>query len=60
MLGARVVALDLEGGLAVAGDAVEEDRLLDRRHERVADAAEHRVVGQIVRSNFPPSASRRV
>ena len=45
VLGERVVALDLEVGLAVPGDAVEEDRLLDRRDERVADAAEHGVVG---------------
>jgi hypothetical protein len=45
VLGARVVALDLEGGRRRPGDAVEEDRLFDRRDERVADPAEHRVVG---------------
>ena len=45
VLGERVVALHLELGAAVPGDAVEEDRLLDRRDERVADAAEHGVVG---------------
>ena len=44
MLGQRVLALDLEGRLRVAGDAVEEERLLDRRDERVADPAEQRVV----------------
>ena len=38
-------ALDLEARLAAAGDGVEEDRLLDGRHERVPDAAEHGVVG---------------
>jgi hypothetical protein len=45
VLGERLLALDLELGAAVAGGAMEEDRLLDRGHERVADAAEHRVVG---------------
>src|SRR6266508_2267874 len=44
VLGQWVVALDLEGGLALAGDLVEEDGLLDRRDERVADSAQHRVV----------------
>ena len=39
-----MLALHLEVGLAVARDPVEEERLLDRRHERVADAAEQRVV----------------
>ena len=44
VLRARVVALHLERGRRRPGDAVEEDRLLDRRDERVADPAEHRVV----------------
>ena len=52
VLGARVVALDLKGGLAVAGDAVEEDRLLGRvvaqeplgggQHDRVEQALDAR------------------
>ena len=41
----RMLALDLEVGLAVAGDPMEEERLLDRGDERVADSAEERVVG---------------
>ena len=35
----------LEVGLRAPRHGVEEDRLLDRGHERVADAAQHRVVG---------------
>src|SRR5215467_12191024 len=38
-------ALELESGLRLPRDGVEEDRLLDRAHERVADAAEERVEG---------------
>ena len=45
MLGERVLALDLEGRPAVPGQAVEEDRLLHRRHQRVPDAPQERVVG---------------
>ena len=45
VLGERVIALDLEFGPAVPGDAVEEDGLLDRGDQGVADAAEHGVVG---------------
>src|SRR6266511_1827116 len=41
----RVLALDLEVGLAVARDAVEEEGLLDGRDQRVPDPAEKRVVG---------------
>ena len=33
MLGKGVVPFDLEVGLAVSGDAAEEDRFLDRRDE---------------------------
>src|SRR5215204_6936827 len=45
VLGKRVVPFDLEVGLAVPGDAVEEDRFLDRRDEGVPDATEHGVIG---------------
>ena len=45
VLGQRVVSLDMEIGLAVAGDTVEIDGLLDGRDQRVADAAQHRVIG---------------
>ena len=41
----RVTPLDAEVGLAETGDSVEEHGLLDCRHQRVTDAAEHRVVG---------------
>ena len=44
VLGERMLALHLEVGLAVAGDPVEEERLLDRGDESVADSAEQRVV----------------
>ena len=53
MLGEWVVPLDLELGVAVASDAVEEESLLDRGDECVTDAAEHRVIwpdGQVVLS----------
>ena len=43
VLGERVVALRLEVERRPAGDRVEEERLLDRRDERVADPAEHGV-----------------
>ena len=45
ILGERVAALDLEARLAVARQVVEEQCLLDRRDQAVADAAENRVVG---------------
>ena len=45
MLGEWVVPFDLEVGLTVPGEAVEEDRFLDRRDEGVPDAAEHGVIG---------------
>ena len=45
ILGERVAALDLEARLAVARQVVEEKRLLDRRDQAMADAAENRVVG---------------
>ena len=44
VLGERRVPLLLEVGLRAPRDGVEEDRLLDRRHERVTDPAQHRVV----------------
>ena len=44
MLREGVRALDLEVGRTRAGDGMEEDRLLDRRDERMAGAAEHGVV----------------
>ena len=44
VLGERVVALRLEVERRRAGDRVEEERLLDRRHERVTEPPEHRVV----------------
>jgi hypothetical protein len=44
VLGERVLTLGLEVGLTRARDGVEEDRLFDRGDERVADAAEHRVI----------------
>src|SRR5215208_2145841 len=45
VLGKRVVPFYLELGLAVPGDAVEEDSFLDRRDEGVPDATEHGVIG---------------
>ncbi len=45
MLGQTVLALDLEVRARGPGHPVEEDRLLDRRHERMADPPEQRVVG---------------
>src|SRR5439155_2730034 len=53
MLGEWLVALDLELGVAVPSKAVEEERLLDSRDERMTDAAQHRVIrpdGQVVLS----------
>ena len=55
VLGERVVALRLEVERRVAGDRVEEERLLDRRDERVADPAQHGVErpdGQAVLAAF--------
>ena len=45
VLGQRRVALHADERLGVPCDGVEEDRLLDRGHESVADSPEHRVVG---------------
>jgi hypothetical protein len=45
VLGQRVRALQLVTRARLARDAVEEQRLLERGHERVANAADHRVVG---------------
>src|SRR5829696_8304553 len=55
VLGKRVVPFDLELGLAVPGDAVEEDSFLDRRDEGVPDATQHGVIGpdsQVVLPTF--------
>ena len=45
VFGQRVLALDLKIGLADAGDGMKEDRLLHRRDQRMADAAQHGMVG---------------
>ena len=44
VLGERIPPLDLEPRLRRAGDGVEKDRLLDRRHQRMAHPAQHPVV----------------
>ena len=54
VLGEGVSALDLELGRVAASDSVEEDRLLDRAHERMPDSADEsmkRPDGQLV---LPP------
>ena len=57
MLGERTSTLELEPRLRAPRDRMEEDRLLDRAHERVPDPAEKRMEGQTVRSYFPVEAS---
>jgi hypothetical protein len=52
----RIVPLDLKGRRYLARDRVEEHRVLDRRHERMADAAQHRVV----RPDLEPVAPSRL
>src|SRR5215216_6819097 len=55
VLGKRVVPFYLELGLAVPGDAVEEDSFLDRRDKGMPDATEHGVIGpdsQVVLPTF--------
>ena len=60
ILGQYCAALHLELRLAVAGNPMEKKRLFERRHQRVANAAQHRMIGpdsQRIMSRAPEPSS---